>query len=228
MPPQKDLPLSLYLTTTDTAMGPMLAQTVDQEERAVYYISKKFQGYEIKYSLLEKRCLALVWATKKLRHYLLSHQVEVLSKMDPIKYLFNKPILNGRIARWTLMLSEFELKYKPLKAIKGRAICDFLANNAIPDSSNTNTLDFPDEDIFHTELDVWNLYFDGASNYRGCGVGILIISPRGEHTPLSIKLDFDVTNNGAEYKACLHGLQAAIWLKIKKLKVHGDSSLIIN
>ena len=41
-------------------------------------------------------------------------------------------------------------------------------------------------------------------------------------------LDFDVTNNGAEYEACLHGLQAAIGLNIKKLKVHGDSSLIIN
>ena len=146
----------------------------------------------------------------------------------PDQVSIRQPILNGRIARWTLMLSEFDLKYTPLKAIKGRAISDFLADNATPDSSNTDTLDFPDEDIFHAELDVWNLYFDGASNYRGCGVGILIISPQGDHTPLSIKLDFDVTNNGAEYEACLHGLQAAIGLKIKKLKVHGDSSLIIN
>jgi len=228
VPPQKDLPLSLYLTTTDTAMGAMLAQTVDNEERAIYYISKKFQGYELNYTPLEKSCLALVWATKKLRHYMLTHPVEVYSKMDPIKYLFDKPILNGRIARWTLMLSEFDLKYIPLKAIKGRAISDFLADHAVTESSNTDTLTFPDEDIFHTELETWDLYFDGASNHRGCGVGILIISPEGGHTPLSIKLDFYVTNNGAEYEACLYGFQAAIGLQIKRLRVHGDSSLIIN
>jgi len=141
---------------------------------------------------------------------MLAHPVEVYSKMDPIKYLFDKPILNGRIARWTLMLSEFDLKYIPLKVIKGRAVSDFLADNAVVESPNTDTLTFPDEDIFHTELDIWNLYFDGASNHRGYGIGILIISPEGEHTILSIKLDFDVTNNGAEYEACLYGLQAAI------------------
>jgi len=170
MPPQKDLPLSLYLTTTETAMGAMLAQTINKEERAIYYISKKFQGYEVKYTQVEKSCLALVWATKKLRHYMLAHPVEVYAKMDPIKYLFEKPVLNGRMARWTLMLSEFELKYTPLKAIKGRAISDFLAENALIETPSTDMLTFPDEDIFHTDIETWQLYFDGASNYRLCGV----------------------------------------------------------
>ena len=57
---------------------------------------------------------------------------------------------------------------------------------------------------------------------------MLLISPKGEHTPLSVKLDFEVTNNAAEYEACLIGLQAAVSLGIKNLRVHGDSSLIIN
>ena len=112
-------------------MGAMLAQTVDKEERAIYYISKKFQDYETRYTQLEKSCLALVWATKKLRHYMLAHTVHVYSKMDPIKYLFDKQILNGRLAQWTLLLSEFDLTYVPLKAIKGRAVSDFLAEHAI-------------------------------------------------------------------------------------------------
>jgi len=58
----------------------MLAQTVDKEERAIYYISKKFLEYEVKYTPLEKTCLALVWATKKLRHYMLSYSVSVYLK----------------------------------------------------------------------------------------------------------------------------------------------------
>ncbi|KAL9224714.1 hypothetical protein vseg_000724 [Gypsophila vaccaria] len=228
VPPKENLPLSLYITTTLTAMGAMLAQTVNGEERAIYYISKKFQDYETRYTPLEKSCLALVWSTKKLRHYMLSHETHVYSVMDPIKYLFEKPILNGRLARWTLLLAEYDIKYVPLKAIKGRAVSDFFAENAIPEESITDVTSLPDEGIFNIQHEFWELYFDGASNYRGCGIGALIISPTGDHTPLSIKLDFPVTNNAAEYEACLHGLQAAIFLNIKALRVYGDSSLIIN
>ena len=225
MPPQRDQPLGLYLTVTETAMGAMLAQTVGKEERAIYYLSKKFLEYECKYTPLEKTCLALVWATKKLRHYMLSYSVKVYSKMDPIKYLFEKPILNGRLARWTLMLSEFDLKYVPLKVIKGRAVAEFFADNPVNDAQTVDTWSFPDEDILHTCVDSWDLYFDGASNLRGFGVGVLLISPEGEHTAIPVKLDFEVTNNAAEYEACLIGLQAAVSLGIKNLRVHGDSSL---
>ena len=78
------------------------------------------------------------------------------------------------------------------------------------------------------ELEAWDLYFDGASNYRGYDVGVLLISPEGEHVPISVKLDFNVTNNAAEYEACLLGMQSAIDLDVKILRVHGRSLLIIN
>ncbi|XP_074292148.1 uncharacterized protein LOC141619004 [Silene latifolia] len=210
-----------------TAMGAMLAETVDKEERVIYCISKKFLDNEVKYTPLEKTCLAVVWATKKLRHYMLSYSVSVYSKMDPIKYLFEKPVLNGRMSRCTLMLSEFDLKYLPLKVIKGRAVADFLADNAIEETEVVDTWSFPDEDVVHVENDVWDLYFNGASNYMGYGVGILLISPTGEHVPVSIQLDFNVTN-AAEYEACWLGLPSALDLGVKKFFVHGDSSLVTN
>ncbi|XP_074265869.1 uncharacterized protein LOC141588321 [Silene latifolia] len=183
------LPLSLYLTVTDTAMRAMLAQTIDKEERAIYYISKKFLEY---------------------------------------KYLFEKPVLNGRMSRWTLMLSEFDLKYVPLKGIKGVVVADFLTENPIEEIEAIDTWLFPDENVVHIEDGVWDLYFDGASNYMGYRVGILLISPTGEHVPVSIKLDFNVTNNAAEYEACLLGLLSALDLGMKRLLVHEDSSLVIN
>ncbi|XP_074288379.1 uncharacterized protein LOC141613542 [Silene latifolia] len=62
----------------------------------------------------------------------------------------------------------------------------------------------------------------------GYVVGILLISPKGEHVPVSIKLDFLATNNAPEYEACLLGLHSAISVNIKKLLVHGDSSLVNN
>ena len=104
------------------------------------------------------------------------------------------------------MLSEFELKYVPLKAIKGKVVADFLADNPLEDENPVDVWSFPDEDIFQTKLDAWDQYFDGASNYKGYGVGVLLISPEGDHVPISVKIDFNVTNNAAEYEACLLGL----------------------
>ncbi|XP_074283366.1 uncharacterized protein LOC141607915 [Silene latifolia] len=148
--------------------------------------------------------------------------------MDPIKYLFEKPVLNGRMSRWTLMLSEFDLKYVPLKMIKGKAVVDFLVDNPIEETEKVDTWSFPNEDIIYVKNDVWDLYFEGALSYMGYEVGILLIFPEGEHVNVSMKLDFNVTNNVAEYKACLLGLRSALELGIIKLLVYGDSSLVIN
>ena len=48
--------------------------------------------------------------------------------MDPLKYLFEKSTLNGRLSIWIVMLAEFDLKFMPQNAIKGLAISDFLAD----------------------------------------------------------------------------------------------------
>ena len=71
------------------------------------------------------------------------------------------------------------------------------------------------------------MYFDGASNALGRGVGAVLISPEGNHCPFTAKLSFDCTNNVAEYEACVLGLQATIERKIKSLTVYGDSALVI-
>ena len=56
---------------------------------------------------VEKSCYALVWAVQKLRHILLAHQVLVIAKMDPLKYLFEKPSLTGKLSRWLILLAKF-------------------------------------------------------------------------------------------------------------------------
>ncbi|XP_074299772.1 uncharacterized protein LOC141630936 [Silene latifolia] len=129
--------------------------------------------------------------------------------MNPLKYLFEKP-LSGEIARWTMMLAEFDLTFMALKSIKGKAISDYLADFPVSEDKQ-EAYDFPDEEIFVTDDDYWQLFFDD-----------------GAHAPLSVKLDFSVTNNEAEYEACILGLRAAAALRIKNLRVYGDSSLVIN
>jgi ribonuclease HI len=70
--------------------------------------------------------------------------------------------------------------------------------------------------------------FDGASNARGHGIGVVITSPTGFHLPFSARLCFDCTNNMAEYEACIYSLEVAIDLRIKILEVYGDLALVIS
>ena len=72
------------------------------------------------------------------------------------------------------------------------------------------------------------MYFGRALNKRGLRAGILVLSLEGAHALIPIKLDFEVTNNMAEYKACIIGMRAIIEIGVKKLWVYRDSSLIIN
>lgn len=83
------------------------------KENALYYLSRMLVGAEHAYSPIEKHCLALVFAVKKLRHYMLTHQVTLISKIDPLKYLMTRPMLTGRLAKWAIVLTEFDLTYMP-------------------------------------------------------------------------------------------------------------------
>ncbi|XP_077221648.1 uncharacterized protein LOC143855417 [Tasmannia lanceolata] len=167
-------PLLLYLSVTDTAMGCMLAQQdpESKREKAIYHLSKKMLEYEQKYTLLEKTCLALVWDTQRLRHYLLSNRVSLLSRMDPLKYLFEKPALTGRTARWLLLLSEFDITYVTEKSIKGRVVAEQLAEVPVEEVEYLKT-EFPDEEKMTLEDEApgttRSMYFDGAVNKQGRG-----------------------------------------------------------
>jgi len=76
-----------------------------KREQAIYYLSKKFMACEMNYSLLERTCCALVWAAHCLKQYMMSYITWLVSKMDLVKYIFEKPALTGRIARWQVLLS---------------------------------------------------------------------------------------------------------------------------
>ena len=98
----------MYLTTLAESMGRVLGQQDEtgKKEYAIYYLSKKFTDCETRYSMLENTCCALAWAAKRLRQYMLNHTTWLISKMDPIKYIFEKPALTRRIARRKMLLSK--------------------------------------------------------------------------------------------------------------------------
>ena len=92
--------------------------------------------------------------------------------------------------------------------------------------------DFLDEEITGvTSLSGWRMYFDGAANHSGYGIGVLLISPNDDHIPRSVRLAFEdhypATNNIVEYEASILWLETTLELGIRKMEIFGDSNLVI-
>lgn len=70
------------------------------------------------------------------------------------------------------------------------------------------------------------MYFDGAVNQYGNGMGALMITLDGSHISMAIKLNFKATNNMAKYISCVTKMEALRELGAKEVEVYGDSTLV--
>ncbi|TKC13316.1 ribonuclease HI family protein [Robertmurraya kyonggiensis] len=124
------------------------------------------------------------------------------------------PILSGRIGKWILALSEFELRFESSKAVKGQVLANFVTHHCGPE-------------IHLVELTPWTLFFDGSSCGAGSGIGIVLISPRGASFEFSFRIDKEATNNQAEYRAVLKGVKLLKEIKADAIEIFGDSLLVV-
>ncbi|OMO50172.1 reverse transcriptase [Corchorus capsularis] len=154
---------------------------------------------------------------------------QLTAKCDPIFKLLWKKNPGERNEECQ---ADFEKIKEYLKAIKGSAIADFLADRATEEYEPVN-FKFPDEDLMtisHVEEvekteKKWKVYFDGASNLSGQGIGAVLVSAKEDCYPATARLKFLATNNVAEYEACVLGIQLALERKVKRVEIYGDSAL---
>ena len=104
---------------------------------------------------MEKLILTLVTTARKLRPYFQAHTIEVPTEY-PMKQVLHKPETSGRLMKWAIELSEFDIQYKPKTAIKEQILADFVMEF----TSAEPTKHAP------TEIDpsIWKLSVDGAAN----------------------------------------------------------------
>ena len=159
------------------------------------------------------------------------YSILLVSRLDLLRYLFDRSINTDKLMRWLVLLIEFDIQYVTQKSVKGSIVVDHLASLLLFDDKPIDD-DFPDEQIISvTSIAGWRLYFDGAANQSGFGIGILLISPLGNHIPISVPLTFfddhRLTNNIVEYEACITGLAISLDLGVRQLEIHRDSNLVI-
>ena len=105
------------------------------------------------------------------------YSVHLISRLDPLRYLFDRPTLTGRLMRWLVLLIEFDIQYVSQKSIKESIVADHLASLLISEGRPVDD-DFPDEELIAmTSLSGWCMYFDVATNHLGYEIGVLLISP---------------------------------------------------
>ncbi|XP_020702539.1 uncharacterized protein LOC110114114 [Dendrobium catenatum] len=220
-------PLILYTTALNESLGALLAQENEEcKENALYYLSRRLIPAELKYPTMEKQCLALIFAVQKLRHYMLSHKISLISRVNPLQYLMTP--------------SDFVRSSSMLRAINEQALADFLASHPILADSLLND-ELPDELVLsleEQESPAWEFYFDGASSIKSLrpyetyvvrvGFGLVFVSPEDHTLRYSYNLSEPRTNNEAEFEALIVGLELAIQMSIMRVKIFGDFQLIIN
>lgn len=135
----------------------------------VYYCSKAFQGAEERYTPLEKLALTLVTSAKELRSYFQDHPIKVPTSY-PLRQVLQNPELFGCLAKWSIELSEFDIKYVPRPVIKAQVLADFIVKfidilgietRSIEKTTMTGP-EAPTSSSCGEELEIWKLFVDGS------------------------------------------------------------------
>ena len=210
--------LTLYLVVSDFSTSAVLVRDKERVQHPVYYCSRALRGEEERYPRMEKLNLALVTAARKLRPYFQAHIVEVPTEY-PMKQVLHKLETSGRLMKWAIELSEFDIRYKPKTAIKGQVLADFAMEfTSAEPAQNAQAMN---------DLPIWKLSVDGASNAQGSGAGLILTSPEGIDIEYALRFGFQASNNEAEYEAVIAGLNIAHSLKVDQLEVCSDSQLVV-
>ena len=98
----------------------------------------------------------------------------------------------------------------PRTSIKGQVFADLVAKFIEPSIKELESAESMDEKLVDTisqyGLSAWEVYVDEASNQKGSGIGLVLISPEKISVKKSLRLDFSAMNNEAEYEALLMGM----------------------
>jgi hypothetical protein len=220
--PKEKEPLLLYIAATHQVVSTVLVLEQSEEgkahrvQRLVYFLSKVLSPTKQRYPQYQKLAYSVFTTTQKLRQYFAVHPIVVVNEA-PLSNILNNPATTRRVSLWGIELSPLDITYEKRKAIKSQVLPDFTAewlklqNTGPPDLSS-----------------VWTMYFDGSKRVQGAGGGVFLISPKGDYLKYVLRMSFpQASNNEAEYEALLHGIKMAKACGATRLKIFGDSNLVV-
>ncbi|MCO5611145.1 hypothetical protein L7F22_065395 [Adiantum nelumboides] len=115
--------------------------------RPVYYASRKLSSAEKIYFVTERECLGMIYSMNKFRHYLLGRRFFFHVDHSALLYLVRLENLTRRLARWVLLLQEFEFEviYRPGAQ---HVVADYLSHLDFGEPPIGIADEFPDASLF--------------------------------------------------------------------------------
>ena len=115
---QNGVPFILRTDASETGLGAVLLQEFEGEGKfPIAYASRKLVSREKNYSMIEKACMAIIWAIEKFRKYLFGTEFLLETDHKPLSFLQSAKVLNPRIMRWALKLQPYRFR---IIAIRGQ------------------------------------------------------------------------------------------------------------
>ncbi|GJU94925.1 reverse transcriptase domain-containing protein [Tanacetum coccineum] len=211
--------LIVYLFASYGAVSAVLMTGRGTVQMLVYFICRALQGPGLNYTLMEKLILSLVFAAKRLRRYFQAHPIAVITD-QPIKQIISRLDVAGRLQKWSIMLGEHNITYRPMTSVKGHILAYFLIEK--PDENP------PDTSVVKTPPEPWILFTNGSSCVDGSGTSLMMTSPEGTEFTYELRFQFTASNNEAEYEALIAGLRIAAQMGVRNVQVSVDSKLVEN
>ena len=123
-----------FILETDASgvgLGAVLSQTQDDEQlHPIAYASRSLDNSERNYGITELETLAVVWAARYFRPYLLGHHTTVFTDHSACVSVLSTARPSGKIARWALIVQELNVTLKH-RAGKLNSNADALSRNPI-------------------------------------------------------------------------------------------------
>jgi hypothetical protein len=164
--PNWKLPFHISSYTSDISIDIVLGNEEDKKPYAIYFISKNLTPTELNYTVTEKEFLSVIHAINKFRHYITGYPIILYIDHSAIKYLANKPINNGWVTRWLLLLQEFNITINDWPK-RENLVANFLFRVPKTDDSLIVEDQFPEGHLFTFTIktpwyvDVANYMVDG-------------------------------------------------------------------
>ncbi|XP_070045623.1 uncharacterized protein [Nicotiana tomentosiformis] len=136
----------------------------------------------------------------------------------------HNPELSGRLARWIVEISGYNIEYQPQTAIKSKKLADFVADftpSLIPEVEKELLLNS------RTSSGIRILCTGGDLNAKGSKLGIVLKPPTGNIVRQSIRI-VKLTNKEAEYEAMIVGLKLAKSLGGEVIEAKCDFLIVVN
>ncbi|XP_056685805.1 uncharacterized protein [Spinacia oleracea] len=205
--------LQLYVCASAQTVAAVLISEKDKVQQPIYFVSHILNPAEARYSLIEKVAYAVLIAARKPRPYFDAHTIQILTNF-PLEKALQKMDTAGRLLRWAIELSEYDLEFHPRNAIKAQALADFVVEASYQEDE--------------TKAESWEVSVDGSAAQSGAGAGVVMTSPTGDKFEYAIRFTFAASNNEAEYEAAIAGVQLCLLADAKRIVMTTDSQLVAN